>query len=153
MQKNDTHEGHQALDYSHNSLFGHVTNRTVLLHVIASTLRNKHPARGQIYHQCHLINGKCGFKQSKWLPGVHLRSDYKFDDTRWKCAKKCPSNVFWTKSPTCIVFELESKTWFSNIQNGHRAAILDLITKSMSWDERVLKTVVIMDFEPKALHA
>jgi hypothetical protein len=39
MQKNDTHEGHRALDYLHNSLIGHVTNRTVLLHVIASTLR------------------------------------------------------------------------------------------------------------------
>jgi hypothetical protein len=34
-----------------------------------------------------------------------------------------------------------------------RAAILDPITKSMTPDERGLKSVLIMYFEPKALHA
>jgi hypothetical protein len=40
-----------------------------------------------------------------------------------------------------------------NIQNGRRAAILHPITKSMTPDERVLKRVLVMYFEPKAPHA
>jgi hypothetical protein len=33
------------------------------------------------------------FGHSKWLPGSHLRSNHKIDDTRWKSAKKCSNTA------------------------------------------------------------
>jgi hypothetical protein len=40
-----------------------------------------------------------------------------------------------------------------NSQSGCQVAILGPIAKLMTPDERVLKSVLIMYFEPKALHA
>ena len=83
----------------------------------------------------------------------HLGCDHKIDDIRWMLTKRCPNNVFSLKSLTRIVFKLNNKMQLLNIQNGHQVAILDPIIKLMTSDESLLKSVLIMYFQPKALHA